>query len=240
MDAPRFTPPFSVRMVMIDLDGTLIHTAPDLAESANRMLRDLGMATYDQATVATWIGNGVSRLVKRALTGSMDAEPAPELFERGYPRFLAHYGELVADQSRPFPGVVAGLDALKAAGFQLACITNKAEAFTLPLLKQLDLAGYFELVLSGDTLPKRKPDPLPLQHASRHFGIEPSQGVLIGDSLNDVQAARAAGMPVVCVTYGYNRGRDVRELHPDAVVDALTEVPAYLRLVRQAKAAAKG
>jgi phosphoglycolate phosphatase len=240
MDAQRFTPPFTVRMVMLDLDGTLIHTAPDLAESANRMLRDLGMGTYDQVTVASWIGNGVSRLVKRALTGSMDAEPTTDLFERGHARFLAHYGELVADQSRPFPGVVAGLDALRAAGFQMACITNKAEAFTLPLLEQLALSSYFELVLSGDRLPKRKPDPLPLLHACRHFGIEPSQGVLVGDSVNDVQAARAAGMPVVCVTYGYNRGRDVRELHPDAVVDALTEVPAYLRLAPLVKAAAKG
>jgi phosphoglycolate phosphatase len=239
MDAAQFTPPFNVRMVMLDLDGTLIHTAPDLAESANRMLRDLGMAAYDEPTVASWIGNGVSRLVKRALTGSMDAEPTKELFERGYPRFLAHYADCVADQSRPFPGVVAGLDALQAAGFQLACITNKAEAFTRPLLQQLDLAKYFELVLSGDSLPKRKPDPLPLLHACRHFGIEPRQGVLIGDSLNDVQAARAAGMPVVCVTYGYNRGRDVRELHPDVVVDAISEVPAYLRLAPAAKAAAK-
>jgi phosphoglycolate phosphatase len=225
-----FALPLSVRMVMIDLDGTLIHTAPDLAESANRMLRDLGMAMYDQATVATWIGNGVSRLVKRALAGSMDGEPTKELYDRGYPRFLAHYAELVADQSRPFPGVVEGLDALRDAGFILACITNKAQAFTVPLLKQLGLDKYFALVLSGDSLPKRKPDPLPLLHACKQFGIDPAQGLLVGDSLNDVQAARAAGMPVMCVTYGYNRGGDVRELHPDAVIDSLAEVPRYVRL----------
>lgn len=223
--------PLRVSMVMIDLDGTLINTAPDLAESANRMLRDLGMAPHSPAQVENWIGNGVSRLVKRALTGELDAEPDAALFERGYARFQHHYAELVADKSRPYPGVVEGLNAFKAAGFHLACITNKAERFTLPLLAQLKLRDYFELVLSGDSLPKRKPDPLPLTHACKHFGIAPAQGVLIGDSLNDTQAARAAGMPVICVTYGYNRGNDVRTLHPDAVVDSLAEVPALLARV---------
>ena len=220
--------PLRVSMVMIDLDGTLINTAPDLAESANRMLRDLGMAPHSPAQVENWIGNGVSRLVKRALTGELDAEPEAALFERGYARFQHHYAELVAHRSRPYPGVVDGLNALKAAGFHLACITNKAERFTLPLLAQLKLRDYFELVLSGDSLPKRKPDPLPLLHACKHFGIAPAQGVLVGDSLNDTQAARAAGMPVICVTYGYNRGNDVRTLHPDAVVDSLAAVPALL------------
>lgn len=225
-----FTPPFVVRMVMIDLDGTLIHTAPDLAESANRMLRDLGMKTCDEATVATWIGNGVSRLVKRALTGTMDGEPDKALFDRGYARYLHHYGELVADQSRPFPGVVEGLKALRAGGFELACITNKAQAFTEPLLKQLKLRDFFRLVLSGDSLPKRKPDPLPLRHACEYFGIAPTQGMLVGDSLNDVQAARAAGMPVACVPYGYNRGQDVHELKPDLVIASLADLPGYLQL----------
>ena len=223
--------PLRVSMVMIDLDGTLINTAPDLAESANRMLRDLGMAPHSPAQVENWIGNGVSRLVKRALTGELDAEPDAALFERGYARFQHHYAELVAHKSRPYPGVIEGLDTLKAAGFHLACITNKAERFTLPLLAQLKLRDYFALVLSGDSLPKRKPDPLPLLHACKHFGIAPAQGVLVGDSLNDTQAARAAGMPVVCVTYGYNRGNDVRTLNPDAVVDSLADVPALLARV---------
>jgi len=223
--------PLRVSMVMIDLDGTLINTAPDLAESANRMLRDLGMAPHSPAQVENWIGNGVSRLVKRALTGELDAEPDAALFERGYARFQQHYAELVAHKSRPYPGVIEGLDTLKAAGFHLACITNKAERFTLPLLAKLKLRDYFALVLSGDSLPKRKPDPLPLLHACKHFGIAPAQGVLVGDSLNDTQAARAAGMPVVCVTYGYNRGNDVRTLNPDAVVDSLADVPALLARV---------
>ena len=229
--APKTLPlPLTVKMVMIDLDGTLIHTAPDLAACANRMLADLEMAPHDLAKVTGWIGNGVSRLVKRALTDSLDGEPSAELFERGYARFSQHYGERVAEYSRPFPGVVEGLQALQRMGFSLACITNKAERFTLPLLQQLGLHDYFKLILSGDSLPKRKPDPLPLIHACQHFGITPDHGVLIGDSLNDTQAARAAGMPVICVTYGYNRGNDVRDLHPEAVIDSLAELPRYLKL----------
>jgi len=222
--------PLAVKMVMIDLDGTLIHTAPDLAACANRMLADLGRAPFPVETVMTWIGNGVPRLVKRALTGDMWAEPEAALFERALANFQQHYLAHVSDLSRPFPGVVAGLDRLKARGFRLACITNKAEAFTLPLLRNLDLYRYFELVLSGDSLPKQKPDPLPLRHACTHFGITPDHGMLIGDSSNDVEAARAAGMPVICVPYGYNHGHDIRASHPDAVVDSLEAVETYLTL----------
>jgi len=222
--------PLAVKMVMIDLDGTLIHTAPDLAACANRMLADLGRAPAPVETIMTWIGNGVPRLVKRALTGQMLAEPEEALFEKALAIFQKHYLAHVSDLSRPFPGVVAGLDRLKARGLHLACITNKAEAFTLPLLKNLDLHKYFELVLSGDSLPKQKPDPLPLLHACKHFGITPEHGMLIGDSSNDVEAARAAGMPVLCVPYGYNHGHDIHESHPDAVVDSLEAVEPYLTL----------
>jgi phosphoglycolate phosphatase len=220
--------PLAVKMVMIDLDGTLIDTAPDLAACANRMLAELGMPEHDPAKVATWIGNGVPRLVKRALTGEMTAEPEAALFERAHALFQKHYAAHVADLSRPFPGVTAGLDALNAAGFALACITNKAEAFTLPLLDALGLRRYFQLVLSGDSLPRQKPDPLPLLHACRHFGITPDHGVLVGDSSNDVQAARNAGMPVICVPYGYNHGHDIRDSRPDAVIESLEELPRYL------------
>jgi phosphoglycolate phosphatase len=213
---------------MIDLDGTLIHTAPDLADCANRMLADLGRAPASVETVMTWIGNGVPRLVKRALTGDMWAEPETALFEKALAIYQQHYLAHVSDLSRPFPGVVAGLARLKARGFHLACITNKAAIFTLPLLRNLDLYNYFELVLSGDSLPKQKPDPLPLLHACQHFGISPDHGILVGDSSNDVEAARAAGMPVICVTYGYNHGHDIRASHPDAVVDSLEAVEPYL------------
>jgi phosphoglycolate phosphatase len=222
--------PLAVKMVMIDLDGTLIDTAPDLALAANRMLRDLGKPEWPPATIATWIGNGVPRLVKRALTGEMTAEPETMLFEQALALFKQYYAKGVAELSQPFPGVMEGLAALQAGGYRLACITNKAEAFTVPLLKDLKLSHYFELVLSGDSLPKQKPDPLPLTYACKYFGITPDHGVLVGDSSNDVQAARAAGMPVICVTYGYNHGHDIRESRPDLVVESLTEVPQHLQL----------
>src|SRR3989338_841740 len=199
MSTPRpisATFPLTVKMVMIDLDGTLIDTVPDLAAAANRMLADLGRPAWGIEHYRAWIGNGVPRFVKRALTGEMQAEPEAELNERALASFRRHYGEAVSDLSRPYPGVVEGLERLAAQGYSLACITNKAEAFTLPLLKNLGLYKYFKLVLSGDSLPQQKPDPLPLQHACRHFSIDTSHGVLVGDSSNDVHAARAAGMPV--------------------------------------------
>ncbi|BBP03116.1 phosphoglycolate phosphatase, bacterial [Sulfuriferula plumbiphila] len=215
--------PIKIRAVVIDLDGTLLDTAPDLAHAAELMMAELGLPPVPLATIKTYIGNGVARLVKRVLTGSMDAEPDATLFARAYPIYQKHYGAHVSLHSRPFPGVVEGLQALRAMGLHVACITNKAEVFTLPLLRDTGLLDYFELVLSGDTLPKRKPDPLPLLHACRHFDVEPGELLLIGDSLNDTQAARAAGSPVFCVPYGYNRGRPVAELDQDAVVPSLLE-----------------
>ncbi|MHB1333069.1 MAG: phosphoglycolate phosphatase [Sulfuriferula sp.] len=215
--------PIKIKAVVIDLDGTLLDTAPDLAHAAELMMTELDMPPVALATIKTYIGNGVSRLVKRVLTGSMDAEPDTALFERAYPIYQKHYGAHVSLHSRPFPGVVEGLQALREMGVHVACITNKAEAFTIPLLRDTGLLDYFELVLSGDTLPKRKPDPLPLLHACKHFGVEPGELLLIGDSLNDTQAARAAGSPVFCVPYGYNRDRPVTELDQDAVVASLLE-----------------
>ena len=215
--------PIKIKAVVIDLDGTLLDTAPDLAHAAELMMAELGLPAVPLATIKTYIGNGVSRLAKRVLSGSMDAEPDAALFARAYPIYLKHYGAHVSLHSRPFAGVVEGLEAFKAMGVHVACITNKAEVFTVPLLRDTGLLDYFELVLSGDTLPKRKPDPLPLLHACQHFGIAPHELLLIGDSLNDTQAARAAGSPVFCVPYGYNRGRPVAELDLDAVVPSLLD-----------------
>lgn len=213
--------PLPIKAVVIDLDGTLLHTAPDLAEAANRMLAELHMPPIEDALLKTYIGNGVTRLIKRVLTRSMDAEPEAELLANAKPVYEKHYAEVVSLHSRPFPDVVEGLQAFKAAGYRMACITNKAERFTVPLLKDTELFDYFEIILSGDSLPRMKPDPMPLMHACEHFGVTPSEMLLIGDSLNDTQAARAAGCHVFCVPYGYNRGGDVRNLDLDAVVDSL-------------------
>jgi phosphoglycolate phosphatase len=220
--------PINIKAVVIDLDGTLLNTAPDLAHAAELMMAELGRPCPSLETISTYIGNGVSRLVKRVLTGDMDAEPDPELFARAIASYNRHYSAHVADESRPFPGVIEGLQVFKAMGLHVACITNKAEVFTHPLLRATGLFDYFELILSGDTLPRRKPDPMPLLHACEVFKVQPAELLLIGDSLNDTQAARAAGCPVFCVPYGYNRGRPVSELDLDAVVPSLAEAGKLL------------
>ncbi len=211
----------AVKAVMIDLDGTLLDTAGDLATAANLTLRELGEAEVDPEVVKTFIGKGVINLMRKSYIASTSREPddmdsVMEIFDR-------HYDAVVSNESRPYPGVVEGLEAMKSSGFHLACITNKAERFTIPLLRDTGLHDYFDIVLSGDSLPKKKPDPMPLLHACRHFGIEPSEMLLIGDSVNDVQAARAAGCSVFCVPYGYNEGNDVRELDTDALVESLLD-----------------
>ncbi|MFQ5544743.1 MAG: phosphoglycolate phosphatase, partial [Acidiferrobacterales bacterium] len=218
-----------MKLVIMDLDGTLVDTAPDIAASINSMLADLGLPAYDRDTIADWVGSGVSRLIKRTLTGQVDGEPEPALYQRADPLFRRYYAARVSQESTLYPGVAATLEALRIAGFELACITNKPEAFTVPLLKDLGIHDHFGLLLSGDALPRNKPDPLPLLHACDYFAVGPNYSVMVGDSVNDTEAARAAGMPVICVTYGYNRGVDVRELAPAAVIDDLSELPNYIR-----------
>jgi phosphoglycolate phosphatase len=220
--------PLKVKAVLFDLDGTLVHSAPDLAAAVNCMLKDLGRVQEPLERVMAWVGNGMARLIKRALTGQMEGEPDNELFERAIALFKKYYAANLSVLTRPYPGTMEALETLQARGFALGCVTNKPAQFTLPLLEQLHLAKYFGFVVSGDTTSVRKPDPAPLHHACEYFGIKASQATLIGDSANDVGAARAAGMSVICVSYGYNHGRDVRELRPDRVVDSLAELPQYL------------
>lgn len=227
MDKLQF--PLGISAIVIDLDGTLLHTAPELAESANRMLRDMGRPAVSQTLLMSYIGNGISWLVKRALTGDMHAEPDVALFAQALPIFEKHYTELLL-QSKPFDGVIAGLDAMKAAGYRLGCITNKLALYTEPLLKGIGMAKYFDIVLSGDTLPEKKPHPMPLLHAAHFFGIPVDQLLLIGDSLNDALAARAACCPVFCVPYGYNHGEPVDGLDLDAVI---ADLPAALKLIKK-------
>ncbi|SEK37388.1 phosphoglycolate phosphatase [Nitrosovibrio tenuis] len=221
--------PLSVKAVMIDLDGTLLDTARDLAEAANMMLRELGKAELPLETIQSYIGKGIQKLVKRTLSGALDGEPEAELFRRAMPIYERDYAKTLCINTQPYPGVLEGLVALRENGFRLACVTNKAEAFTLPLLRHTGLLGYFDIVLSGDSLPKKKPDPMPLLHACGHFGIAPHEMLLIGDSLNDAQAARAAGCRIFCVPYGYNEGRDVRELDCDAIVSSLYQATKLIQ-----------
>ncbi|WP_017925141.1 phosphoglycolate phosphatase [Thioalkalivibrio sp. HL-Eb18] len=216
------------RMILIDLDGTLIDSVPDLAYSVDAMMRELGLPERGEAAVRNWVGNGVERLVKRALINALDGEPDPEAFERALPVFMRIYQENTAGRSPLYPGVREGLDQLKAAGYRLGCVTNKAERFTVPLLREKGILDDFEIVVAGDALPQKKPDPAPLLHAANELGVDPSESLMVGDSKSDVKAARAAGFQIVCMTYGYNHGDDIRDENPDAVLDRLDELPDLL------------
>jgi phosphoglycolate phosphatase len=213
------------RMVLIDVDGTLVDSVPDLAYCVDEMMARLGRPPHGEAAVRNWVGNGVERLVRRALIGALDGEPAEADYERAYPIFLDLYAENTSGRSMLYPGVREGLEYLRANGYPLGCVTNKAAQFTEPLLKDLGVYDAFGIVVSGDTLPKKKPDPLPLLYAAEHFGVEARESLMIGDSVSDVKAARAAGFHIICMSYGYNHGQDIRLAEPDAVIDSMAELP---------------
>jgi len=215
------------RMVLIDLDGTL-DSVPDLAFCVDAMMRELGLPERGEAAVRQWVGNGVERLVQRALINAVDGDPEPSEFQRALPVFMRLYKDNTSGRSCLYPGVREGLDYLKRTGLRLACVTNKAEQFTLPLLRDMGILGDFELVVSGDTLPVKKPDPAPLLHAAEKLGVTPAESLMVGDSRSDVKAARAAGFPIVCVSYGYNHGEDIRNYSPDAVIDRLDQIQGLL------------
>ncbi len=215
-------------MVLIDVDGTLVDSVPDLAWCVDEMMRRLGREPWGEARVRDWVGNGVERLVRRALIGRLDGEPDEADFQRAYPIFLELYAENTSKRSRLYPGVREGLEYLASTGIPMGCVTNKAERFTLPILRDLGIIDYFGIVVSGDTLKRKKPDPMPLLHAAEHFGVAPARSLMIGDSVSDVKAARAAGFQIVCMSYGYNHGVDIREAEPDAVIDSMAELPDLL------------
>jgi phosphoglycolate phosphatase len=223
--------PLRVKAVMIDLDGTLLDTIPDLAAASNLMLHELRQPPLAEALIRTFVGKGIQNLVERVLAAAFDADAAAELMPRALAIYERCYADINGRHTTIYSGVVEGLEALRAQGFPLACVTNKSGRFTRPLLEQVRLASYFTEVVAGDTLPRKKPDPLPLLHVCGRLGIGPPEMLMIGDSLNDAQAARAAGCPVFCVTYGYNEGHDVRELDIDAIVESLVEAT---RLIQKA------
>lgn len=224
--------PIEISAVAFDLDGTLVDTLPDLHEAGNRTLADLGLAPVGVDEVRDYVGDGVDRLVKRILTGNADGEPEAELFERARANFGEHYWQLLGRASRPFPGVPKALDRMRSLGLRLACVTNKPGKFTLPLLESVGLLPRLDLIVSGDTLPRKKPDPLPLAHCAERFGVPQVRLLMIGDSRNDTTAARAAGSPVFCVPYGYRGGVDVRELDCDAIVVTVSDSLELIRPVR--------
>jgi phosphoglycolate phosphatase len=222
--------PLHVKAVAIDLDGTLLDTISDLAHAANLMRVELDMSELPEDLIKTFVGKGLVNLVRRTLVGGGDTSHISEAeLQNALTIYERHYALVLTRETSHYPGVLDGLRAMHDAGFRLACITNKAEKFTLPLLKQMNLEHFFELTVSGDTTAKRKPDPMQLLHAAEFFKIKPSEMLLIGDSVNDFEAARAAGCPIFLVPYGYNEGRDASELPADAIVSGLDEAAKLIQ-----------
>lgn len=214
------------RAVLIDLDGTMVDTAPDIVAAANRMLEELGALPLPPETVRDFIGKGVLNLVRRALearnlSGTVDEEYAQTLFYQHYRITNGYYG-------RVFPGVREGLRALQQAGYQLGCVTNKPGAFTGPLLESTGLADFFGAVVAGDSIPQMKPAPEPLLHACAQMQADPALSVMVGDSDVDVAAARAAGMPVYIVRYGYPGPDGHRGMQCDGLIESFNDLPILL------------
>lgn len=229
-------PGSSFELCAIDLDGTLVDSAGDLHRGVITMLAALEQPLASIDEVRRWVGNGVERLVHRALTRDMQADADAALFARALPLFLDAYEHCNGEHSTLYPGVLEGLDYLAGEGLPLAVVTNKAERFTRPLLERLSIAERFRVCISGDNVTQKKPHPEALLMAARAVHATPAHCLMIGDSVHDIQAARSARFSVVCVSYGYNHGVPIESLleldRPDAIVDSLAELPRRLgRLV---------
>jgi phosphoglycolate phosphatase len=224
--------------IALDLDGTLLDTIHDLAEAVNVLLAEMGHAPLPKDTIRALVGKGMANLVRRALALARNVPVAAiddATRDAALARYQAHYEAILGRGTLPFPGMVEGLDALRAMGFPLAVVTNKASRFVQPHLVHAGIAHHFALVIGGDTLATRKPDPGPLLHVAEAFGIAPARLLMVGDSINDVAAARAAGCPVLVLPYGYNEGEPVQNLDADGIVSTLRAVADRVRFVPAAR-----
>jgi phosphoglycolate phosphatase len=214
-----------VKAVLLDLDGTLLDTAPDIAAAVNAMLAGQGLGPLPESAVRDFIGRGIPHLVERSLVAA--GLPLPcERLEPALISFGGHYARINGRASRPFPGVIEALHGMRVASLRLACVTNKASAFTMPLLERTGLAPLLDAVVTSDQAGQRKPHPEPFLHACRLLKVEPREAVVIGDSANDAEGARAAGCRVILVSYGYSEGQNVRALDSDGVADSFAEAAA--------------
>lgn len=216
---------------IIDLDGTMLDTVPDFHVAINAMREELDLRPISPEAIKLLVGKGSENLIRSVLGLDMDATAVEARFAQAMDSYQRNYLAINGQFSTLFPDVIAGLDAMKHSGLRLACVTNKPIAFTTPLLAQKGLAGYFEVVYGGDSLPRKKPDPMPLLQVCKDFGLQPDQVVAIGDSSNDAEAARAAGCYVLTVPYGYNHGQAIHETDSDGIVtsllDAATQISSH-------------
>lgn len=217
-------------VILFDLDGTLIDSVPDLASAVNHMLDALHREIFSEDTIRYWVGNGAQVLVKRALSGQteIDENLDQRLFEKALEIFLTFYGQNLCIDTVTYPNVTTTLHALKEKKYRLGIVTNKPFDFVSPILEGLGLDGVFEFWLGGDSLDKKKPDPLPLVHACEKLQISVDQCVMVGDSKNDILAANACVMQSVGVTYGYNYGEEIGIHNPTFIIDDFSELNELL------------
>jgi phosphoglycolate phosphatase len=230
----------SLQAAIVDLDGTMIDTLGDFEVALNRSMADLDLPPVTRALVERTVGKGSEHLIRsvlahqlalpqvKELTNVCDARSVDNLFEPAWQRYQHHYLAINGEFAVVYPGVVEGLQQMRDAGLQLACLTNKPLSFATPLLQAKGLDHFFIHVFGGDSFERKKPDPLPLLKTCEALGVPPAQALMVGDSSNDAQAARAAGCPVVLVRYGYNHGEPVDGVGADAHVDTLIDIPQAL------------
>lgn len=219
----------AVRAVLLDLDGTLLDTAPEIAAAAADMLAELGLDPVAPERVRDFIGKGIPSLVRRTLEASLGRLPDERRIGSAIEGFFFHYEKRNGSQAQAYPGVREGLGLLRDLGLPLACVTNKTARFSEPLLAATGLDSFFAAVISGDSLPKKKPSPDPLVEACRRVGIPVRDALMVGDSQNDALAARAAGCPVLLVPYGYSEGVEVQSIDCDGIVSSLPQVAGFLK-----------
>ena len=211
---------YAVQAIIFDLDGTLVDSAEDLRAAVNRLFRTLDLRPIKADEIKGMIGDGVLKLVERALVAA-DADPAQK--DTLLPRFLELYQADPATRTRCYPGVAETLKALQQRGFRLAVVTNKPVFATNKILEALSLSAFFPVVVGGDSVPKRKPDPAPLLEAARQLQLDVDELLMVGDNIHDVEAARAAGMRCVAVSYGYHH-RPPSEFNADRLIDRFSEL----------------
>lgn len=217
-------------ILLFDLDGTLVDSVPDLAFAVNETLVTLDLAPFSQDVIRGWVGNGADILIQRALSGNAEISTSLDntIKKRALALFYQVYGNHSCIETRLYPNVLETLTELKERGYRLAIITNKPERFIAPIINGLALNGLFELIIGGDTLEKRKPDPLPLNYACQQLSVTVEQCVMIGDSKNDILAAKAANMQSIALTYGYNYGENIANYQSELVINHFADLLSKL------------